>query len=406
MEHLELHHRNRLDVARHNRLYHVRLCQRRKCLLSARQRVPDRMHAHTQPDSSVGKRRIEIIKLIRRIRDAMQPQGISENRLLSTTGHVSQLTQRPTNNLLKCALVHLTTDLAGGDECAVYIPEDKGGLMRARCHEFYGLTLLSLSGNGTSGAGGLGNLPVAVRAAGSTRLTGATEATGPQHGRAAKIYGKYSLYLLHRLEIAEMTESMPESWGRWRRQITPTDYDERWRRLEATGANPHGEADFVFSYRPRRVLDAGCGTGRVAVELARHRLEVVGIDLDPDMIDLARAKAPELAWVQADLSELDLPERFDAVVLAGNVVPFVASDRRAAVVIACARHLAPGGRLIAGFQLQAGWPTVADYDTWCASAGLILEARYATWDRDPFTGTGSYAVSVHRWQPSDHNDVE
>lgn len=166
--------------------------------------------------------------------------------------------------------------------------------------------------------------------------------------------------------------------------------------MEAAGANPHGEADFVCSHNPGSVLDGGCGTGRVAIELARRGLNVVGTDLDPDMIIRARAKAPELIWVHADLSELDLPTRFDAVVLAGNVIPFVAPDRRAAAVLACARHLAPGGRLIAGFQLQQDWPTLADYDTWCESAGLALEARYATWDRDPFTGTGSYAVSVHR----------
>ncbi len=193
-----------------------------------------------------------------------------------------------------------------------------------------------------------------------------------------------------------MTGSPSEDWGQWRRQINPDDYDERWRRMEAAGANPHGEADFVFSYGPRCVLDGGCGTGRVAIELARRGLDVVGADLDPDMIGMARAKAPELTWVQADLSKLDLPTRFDAVVLAGNVIPYVASDRRAATVIACARHLTPSGRLIAGFQLQEGWPTVADYDTWCGSAGLTLEARYATWDRDPFTDAGSYAVSVHR----------
>jgi len=125
------------------------------------------------------------------------------------------------------------------------------------------------------------------------------------------------------------------------------------------------------------VLDGGCGTGRVAIELARRGLGVVGADLDPDMIGLARAKAPELTWVQADLSELNLAIRFDAVVLAGNVIPFAASDRRAAVVIAWARRLAPGGRLIAGFQLREGWPTVADYDTWCATVGLTVRARRA-----------------------------
>ncbi len=193
-----------------------------------------------------------------------------------------------------------------------------------------------------------------------------------------------------------MTRSPSDDWDQWRHQLSPTDYDERWRRIEAAGANPHGEADFVFSYGLYSVLDGGCGTGRVAIELARRGLDVVGTDLDEDMIGLARAKAPELTWVHADLSELDLPTRFDAVVLAGNVIPYVASDRRHAAVVACARHLAPGGRLIAGFQLQESWPSVADYDRWCDSAGLALEARYATWDRHPFTDTDSYAVSVHR----------
>lgn len=193
-----------------------------------------------------------------------------------------------------------------------------------------------------------------------------------------------------------MIESRPQDWAQRRRQTSLADYDERWRRIEAAGGNPHGEADFVFSHGPRRVLDAGCGTGRVAIELAHRGVQVVGVDLDPDMIGRARAKAPELTWIHADLSELDLPTRFDAVVLAGNVIPYVTADRRRAAVVACARHLAPGGRLIAGFQLQAGWPSVADYDGWCAGAGLVGEARYATWDRDDFTATDCYAVSVHR----------
>ncbi len=193
-----------------------------------------------------------------------------------------------------------------------------------------------------------------------------------------------------------MTGSPSDDWDHWRRQLNPTDYDERWQHIAAAGGNPHGEADLVFSYGPRSVLDGGCGTGRVAIELARRGVDVVGTDLDQDMIDVARAKAPELTWVLADLSELDLANQFDAVVLAGNVIPYVASDRRLGAVVACARHLVPGGRLIAGFQLQNGWPSVADYDRWCESAGLALEARYATWDRQPFTDADSYAVSVHR----------
>jgi SAM-dependent methyltransferase len=187
----------------------------------------------------------------------------------------------------------------------------------------------------------------------------------------------------------------PRDWSSWRAKIDIDTYEERWQRLAARGGNPHGEADLIASYAPRTVLDAGCGTGRLAVELARRGVEVLGVDVDPDMIAAARAKAPELEWLDADLAELDRPERFDVVALAGNVVPYVPADRRPAAVGACARHLVAGGRLVAGFQMQSGWPTTTDYDAWCAAAGLEIEDRWASWERAPYQG-GDYAVSVHR----------
>ena len=150
----------------------------------------------------------------------------------------------------------------------------------------------------------------------------------------------------------------------------------------------------VRSYAPQAVLDAGCGTGRITVELARHGIEVVGADGDPGMIDRARSKAPDLPWIVADLADLALPDRFAVVLLAGNVVPYVVADRRAAAVSACARHLAPGGVMIAGFVLRPDWPDLAAYDGWCTAADLELADRWSTWDRAPYTG-GNYAVSVH-----------
>ncbi|WP_281688908.1 methyltransferase domain-containing protein [Pseudonocardia thermophila] len=189
--------------------------------------------------------------------------------------------------------------------------------------------------------------------------------------------------------------TLPEDWTAWRGAFDPERYDDRWRAMAERGENPHGEADFVCSYGPASVLDGGCGTGRVAIELARRGVAVLGVDSDPDMIAVARERAPELTWVHASLAELDRPERFDVVVLAGNVVPYVAAADRAAAVSRCARHLAPGGRLVAGFALRPGWPSLDDYDGWCADAGLQLTERYATWDRAPYSG-GRYAVSVHR----------
>jgi SAM-dependent methyltransferase len=167
--------------------------------------------------------------------------------------------------------------------------------------------------------------------------------------------------------------------------------------MAAEGRNVHGEADFVESLGPASVLDAGCGTGRVAVELARRGLDVVGVDLDPSMLARARDKAPDLTWVTADLAAVDLGRVFDVVVLAGNVMIFLAPGSEAAVVANLARHVRPGpdGALVAGFQVQPGGLDLATYDSHCRGAGFVPDERWATWDRQPYQG-GDYAVSVHR----------
>ncbi len=173
--------------------------------------------------------------------------------------------------------------------------------------------------------------------------------------------------------------------------------------MEAAGEDVHGEADFVARFQPRSVLDAGCGTGRVAIELARRGIETVGVDLDPGMLQAARTNAPHLRWVEADLATHRLtsddgpdPERFDVVVAAGNVLIFVEPGAEADVVTTLADHLTPDGRLIAGFQLLEGRYDLATYDQHCADAGLVLAERHGTWDRQPWHPGGDYAVSVHR----------
>ena len=165
----------------------------------------------------------------------------------------------------------------------------------------------------------------------------------------------------------------------------------------------HGEATFVEALDVRSVLDGGCGTGRVAIELARRGLNVVGVDADPAMLSAARAKAPDLEWILADLSDFTLPDaggpgprRFDAVVLAGNVMIFVVPGSEGRVLDRIAAHLHPGGLLVAGFQLIAGRLDLEHYDHLAAAAGLTLTDRVATWNRDPWTPGGDYAVSVHR----------
>lgn len=171
-------------------------------------------------------------------------------------------------------------------------------------------------------------------------------------------------------------------------------YQRRFDELAASGTDVHGEADFVGGLGPSSVLDAGCGSGRVAVELARRGVAVLGVDADASMLDAARRRAPHIAWRQADLADLDLGRTFDVVLMAGNVPLFTAPGTQAALVAGVARHVAGDGVLVAGFSLDRGYGA-DEYDAHCAAAGLVLAARYATWSRDPFTG-GDYAVSVHR----------
>lgn len=171
-------------------------------------------------------------------------------------------------------------------------------------------------------------------------------------------------------------------------------YQRRFDELAASGAHVHGEADFVARFSPGSVLDAGCGTGRVAAELARRGIDVVGIDRDPSMIATARQLAPGVDFRVVDVVDAAFERTFDLVVMAGNVPLFTPEGTQAALVAGCARHLTAGGRLVTGFQLGRGY-TLARYDDACAAVGLELEARYATWDGDPQGPADDYAVSVH-----------
>jgi SAM-dependent methyltransferase len=189
---------------------------------------------------------------------------------------------------------------------------------------------------------------------------------------------------------------------RWQRTEPPRgeEYDARWEPLAEAGQNVHGEADLVEFLLAGNggctVLDAGCGTGRVAIELARRGITVTGVDADADMLATARAKAP-LDWQLADLAALDGASGgpFDLVLLAGNVMIFVEPGTEGGVLANLAGLLRPGGVLVAGFSLQPDLLSCARYDDLAAAAGLHLMSRWATWDRQPFAG-GDYAVSVHR----------
>lgn len=191
---------------------------------------------------------------------------------------------------------------------------------------------------------------------------------------------------------------MTDPANRWLRtkDITGDAYDAGYDRRAAAGENVHGEADFVMRLAPGSVLDAGCGTGRVARELARRGVDVVGVDLDESMLATARRRSPELTWIQADLASVDLGRTFDVAVAAGNVMILLTPGTEPDVLTSLARHLRPGGPLVAGFQLRSDQLTLADYDALAAAAGFQLVERWSTWDRDPWRTDSDYVLSVHR----------
>jgi SAM-dependent methyltransferase len=172
-------------------------------------------------------------------------------------------------------------------------------------------------------------------------------------------------------------------------------YDEAFRALAASGADVHGEAALVAGLVPpgARVLDAGCGTGRVAVELARRGYDVVGVDNDASMLAVAR-RSPDVRWSDADLSALELDDRFDLVVAAGNVVVFLAEGTEHEVLRRLAAHLVPGGLLVSGWRTDR--MSAAEYDRLAAGAGLEPVDRWSTWDREPWRDDADWCVRVHR----------
>jgi SAM-dependent methyltransferase len=198
-------------------------------------------------------------------------------------------------------------------------------------------------------------------------------------------------------------------WERIARAAVGEGYAERYaarfRALAAGGDDVHGEATFLAGLLapPARILDAGCGTGRIAVRLHELGYDVVGVDLDASMLDVARSEAPELDWRRADLASFDLGEAFDAVLVAGNTVPLLEDGTLAAAAGCLAAHLVRGGLLVSGFGLDAAHlpgdcpPTpLADVDAAFAAAGLEPVDRFSTWSGDVFDPQAGYVVTVHR----------
>ena len=117
-----------------------------------------------------------------------------------------------------------------------------------------------------------------------------------------------------------------------------------------------GEIDFYRAMaidvknREGFILEVGCGTGRVALRLAQEGVPVLGMDLSPDMLAVARQKSQGLSnvrWVEGDMQAFELGERFDLILIPGHSFQFMLTPMDQVACLECIyRHLATDGRLI------------------------------------------------------------
>lgn len=143
-----------------------------------------------------------------------------------------------------------------------------------------------------------------------------------------------------------------------------------------------GEIDRVVAIlRPgegARVLDLACGTGRHSIELARRGFDVVGVDIAPDLLEVARRDAEEgdvenVSFLEEDLRQLGFEEEFDVVLnLNDGAIGYFETEEenhRTFEVIAAA--LRPGGGNLLQLPNVLYAETHLPQKTWIAGGGMV-----------------------------------
>lgn len=167
-------------------------------------------------------------------------------------------------------------------------------------------------------------------------------------------------------EIAAVDRPFYERFG-WAYDLLVADCVDPWVDAVCTAL---GSRDIIA---PAAVLDAGCGTGRHAEELARRGHSITLVDASEALLAQARHRVPTAEAARADLRKLDLHASFDAIACRGVLNDLIDDEDRDAVLGAFARHLHPGGVLVLDVRELSG--TAQRYGTGRQTEQVIDTAR-------------------------------
>ena len=245
-----------------------------------------------------------------------------------------------------------------------------------------------------------------------------------------------------------------------RDRYTDATYGDRWAAIYDTWHLPPGfetEAGSVAFLHEiagdGAALELGIGTGRVGLPLAEAGVEVHGLDVSQAMVAKLRAKpGGDLPVTMTSMADFDLGRTFRLIYVVFNTIwSLRTADAQASCFRAVARHLEPGGAFVIEafvpdtdrydrgqrvgarrvepdlvvleasivdpddpqavsssmvflrpgepvelYPIRIRYTFVHELDTWASEAGLELAERWASWQREPFTGESAKHVSVWR----------
>ena len=138
-----------------------------------------------------------------------------------------------------------------------------------------------------------------------------------------------------------------------------------------------------FGIAPELVLDLGCGTGNITMELAERGYDMIGLDASPEMLEIAMEKArereKEILYLQQDMTEFELYGTVGAMVCALDGVNYLTEDGQLESMLHLLHYyLDPGGILVFDLNTEYKFKNILDGRTFVYDT----EDAYCTWSNE------------------------